>query len=61
MCKDPHLTFAYGGGADFRGVPGQLYAFISSPNTVVNVRIVDSLYRLTQSRAISKGFESPFG
>jgi hypothetical protein len=46
MCKDPHLSFAYGGGADFRGVPGQLYAFVSSPRTVVNVRIADSLYKL---------------
>lgn len=46
MCKDPHLTFAYGGGADFRGVPGTLYAFISSPGTAVNVRIQDALYNL---------------
>lgn len=46
MCKDPHLTFAYGGRADFRGVPGKLYAFISSPGTAINIRVADSLYEL---------------
>ena len=46
MCKDPHLTFAYGGRADFRGIPGALYAFISSPGTLVNIRIRDAKYKL---------------
>lgn len=36
---DPHLQLAYGGGADFRGRNGAYYAFLSTPDMSVNVRI----------------------
>ena len=36
--KDPHLSFAYGGTADFRGRHNALYNFLSTPRLSVNVR-----------------------
>jgi len=35
MEKDPHIHFAHGGQADFRGRDGQLYAFLSAPGLAV--------------------------
>jgi len=37
--KDPHLHFAHGGRADFRGKDRQCYNFFSAPGLSVNVRI----------------------
>ena len=45
-CKDPHLTLAYGGAADFRGRDGAFYAFVSSPRSVVNVKTQDARFML---------------
>lgn len=36
---DPHLALAHGGFADFRGVPGRLYCFLSAPRVALNARI----------------------
>lgn len=40
--KDPHLHFAHGGRADFRGKHGQMYAFFSAPGLAVNVKTEDN-------------------
>lgn len=34
---DPHLNFASGGSADFRGDDGVVFCFLSAPNIAVNV------------------------
>ena len=44
--KDPHLTFANGAKADFRGKDKQLYNFLSAPNVNVNVRIENTDFKL---------------
>ena len=44
--KDPHLHFAHGGRADFRGRDGQLYNFFSAPNIAVNLRIQNATFEL---------------
>ena len=36
---DPHLHFAHGGRADFRGRDGAYYAFFTAPSLAVNVRV----------------------
>ena len=38
VSRDPHLVFAHGGRADFRGRDGQYYNFLSAPGFAVNVR-----------------------
>jgi len=42
--RDPHLFFAHGGRADFRGRNGQLYNFFSMPAFSVNVRTEDATF-----------------
>ena len=37
--RDPHLWFAHGGRADFRGEDGAVYNLLSAANTSFNVRI----------------------
>ena len=44
--KDPHLHFAHGGTADFRGRDGAYYNFFSAPGFSVNVRTEDATFRL---------------
>ena len=44
--QDPHLHFAHGGSADFRGHDGIIYAFLSAPNLAVNVKTEDSSFLL---------------
>ncbi len=46
LCKDPHLTFAYGGRADFRGRNGTVYNFMSSNAAVLNIRTRDAVFKL---------------
>ena len=36
--QDPHLHFAHGGRADFRGQHGAYYNFFSAPGLAVNVK-----------------------
>jgi hypothetical protein len=44
--QDPHLVLAYGGRADFRGRDGALYNLVSAPDTSVNIKTTDSLFKL---------------
>ena len=44
ISKDPHLHFAHGGRADFRGRHGQLYAFFSAPGVAVNLKTEDATF-----------------
>ena len=48
-CKDPHLALAYGGRADFRGVPSRTYALLSSQNTALNARVDESLFAMRRT------------
>ena len=43
---DPHLKFAHGGSADFKGKDKKLYNFLSAYNMNVNVKIEDSVFKL---------------
>ena len=36
--RDPHLHFAHGGTADFRGRHNALYNFLSAPGIALNVK-----------------------
>ena len=47
--KDPHLHFAHGGRADFRGKDRQCYNFFSAPGLSVNVRIEAATYMLSRA------------
>ena len=42
--RDPHLHFAHGGRADFRGEEGQLYSFLSAPGLAVNVKTENAVF-----------------
>jgi len=44
--QDPHLSFAHGGKADFRGRHGALYNFLSAPGLAVNVKTEEARFRL---------------
>ena len=43
--KDPHLAFARGGRADFRGRDGAYYAFLSTPGLQINVRTEEAQFK----------------
>ncbi|EOD17945.1 hypothetical protein EMIHUDRAFT_195925 [Emiliania huxleyi CCMP1516] len=42
----PHLHFAHGGRADFRGEDGRYYSFFSAPNLAVNVKTEDAVFEM---------------
>lgn len=44
--QDPHLTFAHGGVADFRGRDNALWNFLSAQGVSLNVRTRDATFRL---------------
>ena len=44
--QDPHLSFPYGGTADFRGRDGQYYCFLSAPRLAINIKTEDATFRL---------------
>ena len=46
LFADPHLTLAHGGKADFRGVNGTIYAFVSSRNLSMAIRTEDATFKL---------------
>ena len=46
---DPHLIFANGGKADFRGKNGTIYAFLSAPKLQVNVLTEARTFRRVHS------------
>ena len=43
--RDPHLNFAHGGSADFRGRHNAYYSFLSAPNFAVNVKIEEAAFK----------------
>ena len=43
--KDPHLAFARGGRADFRGRNGAYYSFLSTPSFAINVRTEEAQFK----------------
>lgn len=47
--KDPHLHFAHGGVADFRGRNGQLYNMFSAPGLAVNIKTEDSKFEVNRN------------
>ena len=53
--KDPHLSFAYGGTADFRGRHNTLYNFLSTPRLSVNVRTEEALFQLHDGALMVNG------
>ena len=47
--KDPHLHFAHGGEADFRGHNGQLYSMFSAPDFAVNIKTEDATFEINKN------------
>ena len=52
--QDPHLAFANGGRADFRGRNGMFYNFLSAPDLAVNVKIEDAKFLLGNTMSAEK-------
>ena len=48
--KDPHLNFAHGGRADFRGRDKTYYCFFSGPKLSVNVLIEDATFVINDDK-----------
>ena len=44
--QDPHLYFANGGTADFRGGNGQHYCLLSAPRLAINIKTEDATFQL---------------
>jgi len=42
--QDPHLSFAHGGKADFRGKDGRFFNFLSVPGLAVNIKTEDCTF-----------------
>jgi len=53
--RDPHLHFAHGGRADFRGKDGQLYSFLSAPGLAVNVKTENAEFRMNNNQLVVHG------
>jgi len=53
--QDPHIHFAHGGRADFRGRNGMYYNFFSAPRLSVNVKTEDASFRLHGGKLIVHG------
>ena len=53
--QDPHLHFAHGGRADFRGRHRAIYAFFSAPGLAVNVRTENATFRIHKDRLTVDG------
>ena len=49
---DPHLAFAHGGRADFRGEHGAIYCFLTTPGLALNVKTEESTF-LLHNRALT--------
>ena len=52
---DPHLHFAHGGEADFRGQNDKCYAFFSAPGLAVNVKVEESTFTLRGGKVAVNG------
>jgi len=55
VIKDPHIQFASGGFADFRGKHGTIYNYVSAPGLSVNVRHEEALYHLHDGKLLVNG------
>ena len=53
--RDPHLHFAHGGSADFRGRHNALYNFLSAPGLALNVKTEESTFRLNGGKLTVDG------
>ena len=53
--QDPHLAFARGGNADFRGRSGAYYAFFSAPGLALNVKTENATFTLLNGRLVVHG------
>ena len=53
--KDPHLHFAHGGRADFRGRNGRFYTFFSVPGLSVNVKTEDATFKMPAQHLVVDG------
>ena len=53
--RDPHLHFAHGGRADFRGEEGKLYSFLSAPGLAVNVKTENAVFRMNNNQLVVHG------
>ena len=53
--RDPHLNFAHGGRADFRGRHNAVYNFLSLPKISVNVRTEETIFTLHNGALIING------
>lgn len=55
MRGDPHLSFARGGRADFRGRNGRYYNFLSAPGLALNVKTENSTFTLHEGALTVEG------
>ena len=55
ISQDPHLYFAHGGKADFRGRNGQMYNFFSAPDVSVNLKTEEAEFTLNRGRLTVNG------
>ena len=46
--QDPHLTFAHGGKADFRGVDNMCFNFLSAPGIHFALKTTDTTFKLNK-------------
>ena len=53
--RDPHLHFAHGGTADFRGRHNALYNFLSAPGLALNVKTEESTFRMNGGKLTVDG------
>ena len=53
--RDPHLHFAHGGSADFRGRQNALYTFLSAPGIALNVKTEESTFRMNGGKLTVDG------
>ena len=53
--RDPHLNFAHGGSADFRGQHNALYSFLSLPNFTVNVKTEEAVFKVYEGTLTVNG------
>jgi len=53
--RDPHLHFAHGGSADFRGRHNTMYNFLSAPGIALNVKTEESTFMLNGGKLTVDG------
>lgn len=53
--RDPHLSFAHGGRADFRGRHNGIYNFLSAPGFAVNVKTEQAVFTIHEGALTVNG------